>query len=75
MQLLVKTLKETTLTLNVYDSDTIEQLRAKIEEEMGDRIEYQRIVCKGILIRVEGTVSDWGIEDGSTLHLVLSRAS
>ena len=74
MKIYVKTLTGNTITIQIEQSDTIENLKAKIEDMEGIPAGQQTFVFKG-----EGnfdrrkTLSDYYIENESTLHLVLNN--
>jgi len=55
---------------------TILSVKKEISEKEGDcPLEQQRLIYKGRILEDDRTLSDYGIVDGSTLHLVKSRAS
>ena len=71
MQIFIKTLTGKVITLDMEPLDSIESVKAKIQDIVGTSPDQQKLTFAGEVLEDGQTPSDYNIQQEVTLHLIL----
>jgi len=72
MLIKVKTLTGKEIEIDIEPTDKVERIKERVEEKEGIPPPQQRLIFSGKQMNDEKTASDYKVQGGSVLHLVLA---
>ncbi|CAN8277052.1 unnamed protein product [Cochlearia groenlandica] len=73
LELKIKTLDSETYTFKVNKNETVSLFKEKIASETGVPVAQQRLIFRGRVLKDEHPLSEYHLENGHTLHLVIRQ--
>lgn len=70
----IKTLDSQTYTFNVDKNLQVSALKDKLASQIGVPVEQQRLIFRGKVLKDNHLLSEYHVENGDTLHLVLRQS-
>ncbi|MCD7457134.1 hypothetical protein HAX54_034322 [Datura stramonium] len=74
VELKIKTLDSQTYTFNVDKNMQVSALKDKLASQIGVPVEQQRLIFRGKVLKDNHLLSEYHVENGDTLHLVLRQS-
>lgn len=69
--LFIKTLRGTTFKIQASLTQTVEELKASINEQEGFDIEKQRLIFQGKCLEDDKSLNDYNVSNEVAMHLVI----
>lgn len=73
MKIIVKNLKGNQFEIDIEGSDTVKQVKEKIQEEQKIEVEAQKLVCVGKVMADDKTVEEYKLKDGDFIVVMVSK--
>jgi hypothetical protein len=71
MQIFVRTLSGKNITLDVEPTETVQNLKSKIQDKEAISPDCQKLIFAGKLLEDNRTIDDYNIQEEATVHLIL----
>ncbi|CAH2079088.1 unnamed protein product [Thlaspi arvense] len=73
VELNIKTLDSQTYTFQVNKNETVSSFKEKIASEIGVPVAQQRLIFRGRVLKDDHPLSEYHLENGHTLHLIVRQ--